>query len=123
MPSAAPATAAISAKNRKPLPGKLFVRAVETDESMGRVILLPKTRERWTAGQYEVVALGDTEPCDDCEDCFRTSTTLPDGHESHPWEVAVGDWVILNPRMVVHSDVDGLYVTHAAALLARLTVS
>jgi hypothetical protein len=84
-----------------PARGKVLVRPIETDEAMpgARVVLLAETRERLTAWQVEVVAVGEWAWCDD-EDCQRIRHAWD--RESDRWmhehDVVAGDWVLIRPR-------------------------
>ncbi len=100
-----------------PARGLLLVRPVETAEALpGSRILLPAdTRERLTANQCEVLAVGAFAECDD-EDCERPHAREHDcwvcGGENggcaecadfnvHAHPVRVGDWILVTPRTFI----------------------
>lgn len=110
-----------------PARGKLFVRPVETPESLpgGKILLTESTRKDLTAQQAAVVALGDFPYCDDLE-CEREhwSKEPQPGvyHGRHFFHAKVGSWVLLAPRCLVETDEPNLYVCSQDDVLAVLQV-
>ncbi len=105
----------------KPLPGRILVKPVETAETLGggKILLPESTREGWTMGQYEVVAVGPPQPCSD-EDCGRVH--LDGCHPLHP-ALKPGAWVLCKPRkgvetregeLVTQDDVVGIFTAPTA---------
>lgn len=92
--------------SNRPAAGLLLVRPVETDETRagGRVLLIAETRERMTANQCEVLAVGKAPVCDD-EDCERQHVEQwPREYATervHPCPVRVGDWLLVRPRSYI----------------------
>lgn len=101
-----------------PARGKLFVRPVETPESLpgGRIVLTEATRKDLTAQQAEVIEVGKPWICRDldCERIHFGSWHLCDVHD--------GDWVLLAPRCLVETDTLNLYVCAQDDVIARLEV-
>lgn len=105
-----------------PRRGLLLVKPVETEEtnSGGRIVLIADTRERMTANQCEVIAVGAPAECDpersraerkcerthEYEDC-QTCRTQGDGCAAvtriHPSPARVGDWLLVRPRSYIDS--------------------
>ena len=105
----------------KPLPGRLLVKPIETAETLGggKILLPETTREGWTMGQCEVVAVGPPQPCSD-EDCARVH--LDGCHPLAPTLVP-GAWILCRPRkwvevpegwMVHQDDVVGAFTAPGA---------
>ena len=110
----------------KPSRGLLLVKPVETFETRagGVIILTADTRERITAGQCEVVAVGAPAECDPtrsraerkCErrheivhdmDGKQGGCMEPHGYipgrcvRFHPHDFRAGDWLLVRPRAFV----------------------
>jgi hypothetical protein len=91
----------------RPARGLLLVRPVETDETLpgGRILLTHDARERMTANQCEVLAVGNRPLCDerdaDNEDCMRAHEWEDAHTRVHPCKVHVGDWLLVTPRSFV----------------------
>lgn len=85
----------------RPAPGRVLVRPVETSESLsgGVIILTETTREGWTVGQAEVVAVGPPQACTD-EDCARVHLA---GHHPIDARLKPGSWVLCRPRRFVET--------------------
>jgi len=90
------------------------VRPVSSSETVGHIVLLDDTRERWASMQGEVVAVGAPQVCED-EDC-----ELPHIDHTHPVTVAVGDWLVMRPRCFVATDEPDVWICPQSAVLARL---
>lgn len=93
-----------------PAAGMLCVRPIDAAETRpgGHVVLLAETRERMTANQCEVLAVGALRMCED-EDCERVHDALAQGPLSianivgriHRCPVRVGDWLLVRPRCYI----------------------
>lgn len=114
-----PADAATVGEHVTPARGLLFVRPVETDETLpgGRILLTQETRDAMVAHQCEVIAVGDFAECDPsrsreerkCErkhdyeciavDCGGFCTD--DGRRVHGHNIRVGDWLVVRPRSFI----------------------
>jgi len=111
-----------------PARGIVLVRPVETPESLpgGRIVLTDKTRTDWTAGQMEVVAIGQEPICkawdDGCErqHSVKVMTRAPDNPRYHPCTIGLGDWVLVRHRALLETDQSGLFACHQDDLLAVL---
>lgn len=113
-----------------PTTGKLLVRPVQTPELVGRIVLPEATRDAWTWGQMEVLAIGASAWCDD-PDCERSHEwhhlemtgydrgILSDRHHSHG--LVVGAWVLVKPRALTETLTDGEYLCQQDDVLAILT--
>lgn len=79
----------------------LQVRPVETAEALpgSRILLTAEARQRMTAHQCEVIAVGAFAVCED-EDCERQHATI-DGALLHAHTVVVGDWLLVAPRSYI----------------------
>ena len=100
-----------------PAPGRVLLRPIETESSIGRIQLLDRTRENWTPNQYEVVAVGALVVCDD-DECSRP-------HEPagvHPNDIEADDWVLVRHRSVVPTDDDNLFIAWQDDILAILSL-
>lgn len=107
-----------------PARGKLFVKPIETPETLpgGHILLTQTTREGLTAQQAEVVAIGAGSVCD-LEGCERPHTTFT--HDAarqlvHERNIQAGDWVLLAPRCLVETDTPNLYCCAQEDVIARL---
>lgn len=80
-------------------PGRVLVKPVETAETLngGRILLTDATRERWTMGQAEVVAVGPPAQCED-DECEREHL---DGHHPIDARLIPGAWILCKPRKFV----------------------
>ena len=114
--------------------GICFVRPIETAETMpGGQILLPDSyRERLTAQQAEIVAVGPPGLCGEVEDCERSHT--PSGHHVVDPRLVPGAWVLCAKWSYVgvreklfavrHEDVIGIFVEdHEPPKKAKRSVS
>lgn len=110
----------------KPSRGLLLVRPVETREHLpgSRILLTADTRERLTAWQCEVVAVGAFARCDParsraerkcrraheyelCSLCaeyplgFGRGACCGAGRRVHPHTIRVSDWILVEPRAFI----------------------
>lgn len=112
-------------------PGRLLVKPVETAETLGggKIILTEATREHWTMGQAEVLAVGPPAICTE-EDCERPHVIVwhgADAHgkrayrQGHPVEARLlpGAWVLCKPRRFV--EVEGGYLVMQDDVVAVFT--
>lgn len=112
-----------------PARGKLYVRAVETGETLpgSRIILTQATRDKLTSCQVEVIAVGYPALCNDFPECERNHIAafhapvgkFPDEPHYHPHGVGVGDWVVVTHRSLSPTHQDNLYCCHQDDVLAR----
>ena len=97
-----------------PSRGLLLVRPVETDETLpgAKLILLSETRERMTANQCEVIAVGAPAECDPTRSraerkCEREHALEADYPRRilrvHPCPINVGDWLLVRARAYIDS--------------------
>ena len=109
-----------------PAPGRVLLRPIETESSIGRIQLLDRTRENWTPNQYEVVGVGKPLPCDDrdCERGHWDSLAYPDRvlDRHHAIPCAKDDWVLVRHRSVVPTDDDNLFIAWQDDILAILSL-
>lgn len=98
-----------------PAPGRVLLKPVEVEQSVGRIHLLPNTVDNWTPNQYEVVVCGLEAPCED-EDCDRLHF-----NRVHPRPYTTGDWVLVRHRCVTPTDTDNLFIAWQDDILAVLT--
>ena len=117
-----------------PARGKLFVRHIETPETLpeGKVILPERVRELLTACQVEIVAVGAGAICKD-GDCERPHnrveywdhTCLPPrrngGTAYHLFGAELGDWAVIQRRSLTETHLEGVYCCQQDDVLARLT--
>lgn len=110
-----------------PARGKLFVEPIDTAETLpgGKILLTDRTRTELTASQMEVVSVGAPANCvdPDCERCNRLlgMVMYPEAF-MHPMDTKPGDWVLLAPRSLTETDIDGIYCCAQDAVLAILEV-
>ena len=102
----------------RPASGRVLLKPVETAESVpgGRIILVQQARDEFAKWQYEVVAVGREERCDD-EDCDRHHGVFPNGYHPVDHRLVPGAWCIIEPRSLMDACVDGekfYYVRQAA---------
>lgn len=125
-----------------PAPGLAFVRRVTTEENYrGSGIVIPEqARDKLSEMQWEIVACGAPEPCDD-EDCERyheceVATWEICSREPfkdkgldilrirfHRCDLAPGDWVLLRKRSAVESPEPELWIVRQDAVIGRFTVT
>lgn len=112
-----------------PARGKLFVRYIETTETLpsGKVILTPKTREALASHQVEVVSIGEPSHCEDadCErqhglELHKPRDSACHSHLYHRCEAKTGDWVLVRHRSLSPTHEDDLYCCHQDDVLAVL---
>lgn len=113
-----------------PARGKLFVKPIDTTETLpnGTIVLTDRTRADLTASQMEVVAIGYPAHCPLFPDCERPHLAalgapvgaFPDEPHFHPCDVKPGDWVLLSPRSLTDTDMDGIFCCSQDAVLAIL---
>lgn len=102
-----------------PQRGLLLVRPVETEETNpgGLVILTPDARERMSANQCEVIAVGAFAECDPMRSgaerkCTRTHSYVDicggccdskchGSRRIHPHPIRPGDWLLVRPRSYI----------------------
>lgn len=103
-----------------PARGLLLVRPVETDETMpgGVIALIAETRERMTANQCEVIAVGAFAECDParsraerkcdrlhvfdpCVSCTGCASPCPEARRVHAHPIQPSDWLLVRPRSYI----------------------
>ena len=96
-----------------PLRGLVFVRPIETAETLpgGRMILPESYRNRMTAQQAEIVAVGPPSFCDEPEDCERV--------HPHPVDrrLKPGAWVLCAKWAYVSTGEDKLFAVRHEDIL------
>lgn len=101
-----------------PAPGRVLLRPVETESTVGRIHLLDSTLANWTPNQYEVVLVGPPAKCpDDPDDCTRTHW-----FDNHPKPCIEGDWVLVRHRAVSPTEDDHLFIAWQDDILAILSL-
>lgn len=100
-----------------PAPGRVLLRPIETEESIGRIALLDSTREKMTPNQYEVVSVGWPNTCED-EECDRPH--ILDRLHRNPCHV--NDWVLVRHRCVVPTENPNLFIAWQDDILAILSL-
>lgn len=113
-----------------PARGKLFVKLIETGETLpgGKILLTDRIRADLTASQMEVMSVGYPAQCPLFPDCERPHLAalsapvgaFPDEPHFHPCAVKPGDWVLLAPRGLTETDDPTLFVCSQDAVLAIL---
>lgn len=116
-------------RNIRPRAGLLLVEPVATEETLsgGRIVLPEKAREGWVLGQFDVVAVGAGEVCED-EECERQHNLVQQFRDSvlihqyveHECPVEPGDWIYLPYRSLWPAAYDGerLYFALQSAVCA-----
>lgn len=96
-----------------PARGVLLVRPIETREALpgGRILLTANTRERMTAWQAEVVAVGAFAECDPTRSRAERKCTRIHSYERksdgttlrrvHQHTIRAGDWILVEPRSFI----------------------
>jgi len=105
-----------------PARGRLFVGAVESEETMagGRIALPVGVREQFARNQRVVSAVGAPAWCAD-PDCQRLHGSTEDGNLIHPTTVTVGDWVLLRSRCLQETIDPMVQCCHQDDVLAILS--
>ena len=80
----------------RPLPGWLFVKAVETEDKLGSLYVPNQAIQAMTRTQYEVVASGGPAPLDEDEE------------PETPGTIQSGDWIIAPQRLAFEVIEEGL---------------
>ena len=98
----------------KPRAGTVLVRPITTsDRFPGSAIIIPDVAlERLTAGQMEIVALGDPLPPLPADDRDPDQ----EAHQAFVHGLAPGAWVLLKPRSWIEAD-PGRYLVPWDAIL------
>ena len=104
-----------------PAPGRVLLRPIETEPSIGRIQLLDSTRENMTPNQYEVVECGPPSRCED-EECERPHHFAWAASNRHAIPCVGGDWVLVRHRAVAPTDTDGLVIAWQDDILAILSL-
>lgn len=98
-----------------PLSGIVFVRPIETAETLpgGKILLSEAYRQRLTAQQAEIVAVGPPGPCDKPEDCERIHPHPIDKRLVPGAWVLCAKWAYVGVRdklfAVRHEDIIGVF--------------
>lgn len=116
-----------------PAPGLAFVRKIQTAEQYpGSQIIVPEqARDKVANDQWEIVACGAPEPCED-EACERQHhqdilihPRLLDNYgpgRTHPCHLAPGDWVLTRKRSVVPSPQPELFIVKQDDVIGKFEV-
>lgn len=108
-----------------PARGLLLVKPIETAETLpgGRVLLTADHRERLTANQAEVIAVGAFALCDAARSRAERKCTRPhivlEGLRLHAHAIRAGDWILIRPRSYVAGPdpLDSVRFVHQDAVL------
>jgi hypothetical protein len=110
-----------------PARGLAFIKPIVAEDRIGSIYAPPSTVDRMTASQFEVVAVGRPEYCED-EKCREK-------HVGDPWsewavigreelrqhrvpkQLVPGAWVYVTPRSWVATHQRDLYVVKISAIL------
>jgi co-chaperonin GroES (HSP10) len=99
---------------RTPARGLLLIKKPALADSVNGIVLLDKTKEGWTTGQAEVLAIGPPAYAEE-DDEDQIDGVIP----MDP-RVKVGSWVLTKFRTWVETDVAGEYVIRQSDVLAVL---
>jgi len=96
-----------------PAPGLALIKRPTLAQSMGRITLLGKTVEGWSAGQAELIAIGPP--------------AIPDDPEEETWPVderlVAGTWLLTRFRSWLPTDDPNLFVIRQEDILAILSTN
>lgn len=101
-----------------PAPGISRLRRIATQEMIGSIIAPEQARDRLTCQQFEVVAMGAPEVCEDLDECNRIHG---EGDTHLQPELPTGTWVLVSSRSWVDAP-DGTVFVRTDAMLGVLTV-
>jgi hypothetical protein len=126
----------------RPARGIVLVKPLETEESLpgGLIVLTDNTRQAFTNGQVEIVAIGEPEICEDPENCnrrhdgllnsdfhlaFSTAQLEPGNKLVHPIDKRLkpGSWALIRPRALVDagSETEKLYLVRQSDIVGIFT--
>jgi hypothetical protein len=100
-----------------PARGLCYIKHVATQETYGNspIIITPKSRDKIAAMQFEIVALGKYEICEDVEDCTRQHNKW----NQHVHRLMCGDWVLVKNRSWMLTPDADIYVCRQDAVLGK----
>lgn len=84
-----------------PTRGLAFIRHVDTEERYkgGSIIIPDQIRDKVAKQQFNVIAVGESDICEDDEDCTRPHKVVGFPPElAHRYQVKRGDWVLCRNR-------------------------
>jgi co-chaperonin GroES (HSP10) len=99
---------------RTPARGLLLIKKPTLQDTVGGIVLLQKTREGWTAGQAEVVAVGPPAYAEDDEE-EAVDGVIPVDPRLKP-----GTWVLTKFRNWVQTDKPDEWMVNQSDVLAIL---
>jgi co-chaperonin GroES (HSP10) len=100
-----------------PARGLAYIRHVKTAETYagGRIVVPEQARDKVASQQFEVVAVGDYERCDDPDECRRHHTKR--GEHIHRLEE--GDWILVRNRAWMETPDPHVFVVRQDAILGK----
>jgi hypothetical protein len=105
-----------------PAHGLCYIKHVDTVETYANspVIIPVQARDRVAKCQFEVVAVGPDEICEDPEECERPHLVhFESDLHSHRGGLAVGDWVLCRNRMWESTPDPAIFVVRQGDIIGR----
>jgi hypothetical protein len=99
-----------------PARGLALIRRIRTEDRYpgSRILLTDQSRDKVSACQFDIVAVGDYERCED-EDCLRSHNKK----NEHVHRLKVGDWVLCRNRSWELTPEPDLYVCKQDSILGK----
>ncbi len=99
----------------KPCRGLCFVKRVETEDVINGIVAPADVVDKWTAAQVDIVALGAPQLYEEIPErlfdkVWEETTRNGKRYFYRPVGYKVDDWVLIQPRVLMPTDVPGLYV-------------
>ena len=100
-----------------PSRGLAYIKHIKTAETYaGSPIIIPEpARDKVSAQQFEVVAVGNYEICEDPDECRRHHTKRGE----HVHRLEEGDWVLVRNRAWLSTPDPDVFVVRQDAILGK----
>ena len=105
-----------------PARGLAFIKHIDTEERYrgGQIIIPDPVRDKVAKQQFNVIAVGAWEVCDDPEECRRPhSFHLGTDSYCHHCEVRMGDWVLCRNRSWSATPDPDIFVVKQSDILGK----
>jgi co-chaperonin GroES (HSP10) len=101
----------------RPARGLAYIRHIETAERYGSspIIITPQSRDKITCQQFEIVAVGNYERCEDEDECVRHHNKRME----HVHRLKIGEWVLVKNRAWTATPDPAVFVVKQDAILGK----
>jgi hypothetical protein len=100
-----------------PARGLCYIKHIQTAETYANspIIITDKSRDAISKQQFEIVALGKYEICEDVEECVRHHNKW----NQHVHRLMCGDWVLVKNRAWLATPDPDVFVVRQDAILGK----